>query len=162
LERIQKLTTAELKGIAVYLPDYRTALARLLTSGCDIWLNTPVVGFEASGTSGMKAALNGVLPVTTRDGWVDEAELYKVGWIVNSDNINRDLLDVLERDIIPFYYAQNSAGVPQEWIENMKNARALIVNQFSATRMLKDYITKFYLPMLQAHLARQQREAPKK
>ncbi len=159
LETIGKITQGELKGNVVYLPNYRTALARLLTTGCDIWLNTPVVGFEASGTSGMKAALNGSLPVTTRDGWVDEVELYKIGWIVNSDNIIKDLLDILERDIIPFYYTRNASGIPEGWVENMKNARSLIVKEFSATRMLKEYIVKFYLPMLQSLRAQHEKEA---
>lgn len=155
LEELHNLTQGPLKGTVVYLPDYRTATARLLTSGCDVWLNTPVVGFEACGTSGMKAALNGVLPATTRDGWIDEVELYKIGWTIDSDNITKSILDVLEHDIIPFYYEKDQNMVPQRWVENMKNARALIVNRFSTARMLQEYITKFYIPMIEEHIKRE-------
>ena len=87
----------------------------------------------------MKAALNGVLPASTRDGWVEEIDLYKVGWALNSDNLSQDILDVLERDIVPMYYDR-----PQEWEQLMKNARDTILNQFSATRMLHEYINLLY------------------
>ena len=129
----------------MYLPNYNLTLASLLASGTDVWLNTPVVGFEACGTSGMKAALNGVLPVTTKDGWIDEVELYGVGWILESDNITQTLLDVLERDIAPMYYAVDASGKPSQWIRHMRNARELVYNQFSATRMLRNYIETMYL-----------------
>ena len=144
-EDILKLVEGELQDVAAYLPDYDLAQAELLVAGCDVWLNTPVVGFEACGTSGMKAALNGVLPCTTKDGWVDEAELYKVGWLLKDADVSTDILDVLEQNILPMYYDRNSAAVPELWEEHMRNSREMILNQFSATRMLRSYIEMMYL-----------------
>jgi len=100
------------------------------------------VGFEACGTSGMKAALNGVLPCSIRDGWVDEAELYKVGWILDNDHLSENILDVLERDIVPMYYQK-----PLIWKEHMQNARSMVKNQYSTTRMLREYEERFYKPL---------------
>ena len=140
LEELQYRLRSDLKGVAVYLPHYNMDLSKQLTSGCDVWVNTPVVGFEACGTSGMKAALNGVLPLTTRDGWVDEVELFGVGWLLNDANVTDDILDILERDILPTYYAKNDQGVPEQWVAMMQNARALIWNEFSMTRALRQYL----------------------
>lgn len=139
LKKLQRFITTELRGCVVYLPNYSISLARMLTAGTDIWLNTPVVGFEACGTSGMKAALNGSLPVTTSDGWVDEVNLYQIGWILDSDHIANSILDTLEKQIFPLYYEDKNA-----WEINMKNSRALIQNDFSATKMLRRYIQEMY------------------
>lgn len=139
VQQLEDLIKNRLGDCVVYLPDYTTELSKILVSGCDVWLNTPIVGFEACGTSGMKAALNGVLPCTTRDGWVDEAELYKVGWILDSDHLSENILDVLEHDIVPMYYQR-----PLEWREHMQNARDMVLNQFSTTRMMKEYVEKLY------------------
>lgn len=144
LNELKDATGGDLKDIAVYVPEYSLEEAQLLVSGCDVWMNTPILGFEASGTSGMKAALNGVLPFSTKDGWVAEVELYGVGWPVNSDRIGVDLLDVLERDIVPLYYQRNDTGTPDAWEENMRNAREMILDGFSATRMLKEYAELLY------------------
>lgn len=150
LEKIQKIVT-DLNGVVVYLPNYSMSTAKLLISGCDVWLNTPVVGSEACGTSGMKAALNGVLPCSTRDGWVEESEPYKVGWILQSENLSEDILSVLGQQIVPLYYQRDSNGIPTQWVEMMQNSRDMIINQFSATKMLRRYIEEFYLPVIQAH-----------
>ncbi|MEK9200688.1 MAG: alpha-glucan family phosphorylase [Patescibacteria group bacterium] len=141
IDRLKEMIKTKLNGLVVYLPGYNFEMGKLLTAGCDVWLNTPIVGFEACGTSGMKAALNGNLPCSTLDGWVAEVEMYKVGWLVNSDNVGQDLLSVLERDIAPLYYDQR-----EEWKTLMGNARQMTLNQFSATRMVKDYLYKLYLP----------------
>ncbi|HXV27040.1 MAG TPA: alpha-glucan family phosphorylase [Candidatus Paceibacterota bacterium] len=141
LTRLRELTEGPLKDVAVYVPEYSIAEAQLLVSGCDVWLNTPVVGFEASGTSGMKAALNGVLPFSTRDGWVAEVELYGIGWPADSERIGTDLLDVLERDIIPLYGAP---GISDGWEQNMRNARQMVLDRFSATRMVREYCELLY------------------
>ena len=148
LQKLESMFSNELKGQAVYLPNYNLALAELLVSGCDVWLNTPVVGFEACGTSGMKAGLNGVLPATTRDGWISEVELFGIGWILDSDRIHDHILDVLENDIIPMYYARDESGVPRQWVSHMQNARELIQNEFNATKMLRNYIEKMYVPAI--------------
>ena len=154
LEHIQKIVAEDLKGTVVYLPGYRISSAKLLVSGCDIWLNTPVVGFEACGTSGMKAALNGVLPCSPADGWLAEAELYGVGWLLQSENLSDDILSVLKQYIVPLYYERDNNGIPKQWVKMMQNARDMIINQFSATQMLRKYIEEFYLPVIRTHQAK--------
>ena len=132
-----------LSQITAYLPDYDLELAQLLTSGCDVWLNTPVVGFEACGTSGMKACLNGVLPISTKDGWMAEIDPIGIGWLIDSDKVSDALYQTLENQIIPLYFDHR-----QEWLKNMASARELILNRFTTTRVLKQYIEKLYLPAL--------------
>ncbi len=143
-DKIIELVDGELKDIAAYLPDYDLSQAELLVSGCDVWVNTPVVGFEACGTSGMKAALNGVLPCTTKDGWIDEVDLTDIGWILDDTKVSIDVHDKIENEISNLYYDRNSQGVPEKWVEHMSKARSMIVNDFSATRMLKAYIETMY------------------
>ena len=145
LKELIALSKGELKDVLVYLPNYNMEMAKLLVSGCDVWLNTPIVGFEASGTSGMKAALNGVLPVSTKDGWVDEIELSGKGWLVDSDHVTADLMEILEKHITPFYYKRDAKDIPLQWEQNMRNARQMILNDFSTTRMLREYIQMLYL-----------------
>lgn len=145
LRELRERVDGPLRDVAAYLPDYDLDLAKRMVAGCDVWLNTPVVGFEACGTSGMKAALNGALPMSTPDGWVHEAELFRVGWRLDSDRVAQDVLDRLERDVAPMYYARDAEGVPTEWLELMKNARELIRSRFSATRMLRQYLDTLYL-----------------
>ena len=151
-EMIQKLegwVAKELQGILVYLDNYNCTMAKLLTSGCDIWLNTPVVGSEACGTSGMKAALNGTLPLTTKDGWIDEVDLTNKGWLVDSDHINQSVLSTLKEKVIPSFYATDHTS----WNSAMQNARQLIQTEFSTTRMLKDYCERLYLPIITSALS---------
>ena len=144
LKSLRDLVDGELKDVAAYVPEYGLDEAMLLVSGCDVWVNTPVVGFEACGTSVMKAALNGVLPFTTRDGWVDEIDLFGVGWPIDTERVTVDALDVLEKQIVPLYYDKNASGVPEAWESDMRNARALIRERFSATRMLRAYLETLY------------------
>ena len=117
-------------------------VAKKMVSGCDVWLNTPVVGYEACGTSGMKAALNGTLPCSTSDGWVGEIDLYKIGWVLNDDDLQNNILDILEYDIVPMFYQNKPV-----WHEHMHNARNLIKTKFSTTRMLGEYQERFYKPL---------------
>ena len=135
--------TPGLRDIVAYLPNYGFDLAQLLTSGCDVWLNTPVVGFEACGTSGMKAALNGVLPISTKDGWMAEIDPLGIGWIIDSDKVSDSLYQTLEHQVIPLYFDHR-----QEWIKNMASARRLILDRFTTTRTLKEYVEKLYLSAL--------------
>lgn len=146
---VRRIITEELKGVAVFLPNYNLELARILTSGCDVWLNTPVVGSEACGTSGMKAALNGALPLTTKDGWVDEVDLDGIGWILEDTDINRKILDILDKSVVPMYYKhlENSNDSASEWLARMEKARGLILAKFSMTRALRQYIENIYLPI---------------
>ncbi|MBP9702880.1 alpha-glucan family phosphorylase [Candidatus Woesebacteria bacterium] len=140
LEELQYRLSSDLSGVAVYLPHYNLELASLMTSGCDVWINTPVVGFEACGTSGMKAALNGVLPLSTRDGWMDEVEMYGVGWALTDTDLTQNMLDTLSDQILPLYYAKKESGIPEQWVGMMKNARELIQNEFSMSRAMKQYL----------------------
>lgn len=149
IHRLQQIIKKELKDIVVSLPYYGTETTKLLVSGCDVWLNTPVLGFEACGTSGMKAALNGTLPATTKDGWIDEVELFGIGWVLDSDTIHKNILDILESQIIPMYYTRDGKNIPQQWLWHMRNGRELIKNQFSTTRMLRNYIETMYMKILE-------------
>ncbi len=149
LKEVRRIIAEDLKGIGVFLPNYSLELASLMTSGCDLWLNTPIVGFEACGTSGMRAALNGVLPFTTKDGWVDEVDLTGIGWLAESADINHSILDILARSIVPMYYEhlENPNDSDSEWLARMQKARELILNRFSMTRALREYIENIYLPI---------------
>lgn len=146
LYRLRYLAENDLKGSIVYLENYSTELANLMVSGCDIWLNTPVVGMEACGTSGMKAALNGTLPCSTNDGWLQEVDLNKLGFTLNSDDIGKSVLDAFAGLIAPMYYESNDAN--STWEQKMQASRQAIVDNFGVDRMLKDYIEKIYLPMM--------------
>jgi len=139
---IKKYALKELRGRLVFLDDYNTGLSGELTSGADIWLNTPVVGFEACGTSGMKAALNGALNFSTKDGWLYEADLNKIGWQIDDIKIKTNIYDILEKQIIPDYY--DSGEITPLWKQKMADSRNLAIEKFSAGRMLKDYIERIY------------------
>lgn len=146
LEELQYRLSSDLSGVAVYLPHYNLELAGLMTSGCDVWINTPVVGFEACGTSGMKAALNGVLPLSTRDGWMDEVEMYGIGWALTDNDLTQNMLDTLSDQILPLYYEKNQSGIPEQWVAMMKNARQLIKNEFSMSRAMRQYLEFIQFP----------------
>jgi glycogen phosphorylase len=149
IKKIEEIIKQYVPQNAVYLPHYGTQLARMITRGCDVWMNTPVVGSEACGTSGMKACLNGVLPLSTKDGWMDEVDLSDIGWFIDSDIIQKNLLDVLEKEVIPLYYSHEKTN----WELRMQNARELILTKYSTTRMLQEYLEKIYLPILsESHL----------
>lgn len=137
LEELQYRLSSDLKGVAVYLPHYNMELSVEMTSGCDVWVNTPVVGFEACGTSGMKAALNGTLPLTTVDGWVKEVDLYGIGWGLNDADVAGDIADKLREQVVPTFFDNRD-----EWKAMMKNARSLVYNSFSMTRALREYLEK--------------------
>lgn len=149
---LRKKIQNELQGVAVYLSNFNLFLASTMVAGCDIWLNTPVVGSEACGTSTMKAALNGALLVSTRDGWIDETDLCGIGWILDNDNLNNSLLDCLERQIVPLYYQKDEDSISKNWLINMKKSRKLILENYSGTRMLREYIEKLYLPIIKTSL----------
>lgn len=144
---LKRIINEHLKDVAVFLSDYDLELARFLTAGCDVWVNTPVVGSEACGTSGMKAALNGSLPLTTKDGWVDEIDLTGIGWVADDVDLNRKLLDIIEMHIIPTYYSHLKNTKNSLWLARMKNGRDLILEKFSMTRALREYVENFYIPI---------------
>lgn len=148
VDKIKKIIRERLSGNVVFLPNYSTEIAEVLTAGADVWLNTPLVGFEACGTSGMKAGLNGTLSLSTNDGWIYEVRPEEVGWVVNDPEGGKEMLDVLQSKIIPAYVEYQAMGEKSLWSERMRRLRALIIDRFSTTRMLKEYIEKLYLPTL--------------
>ncbi|MBO5769486.1 MAG: alpha-glucan family phosphorylase, partial [Bacteroidales bacterium] len=145
----------EFQGKIIFLENYDIALAKRLISGVDIWLNTPTRPLEASGTSGQKAEMNGVLNFSVLDGWWLEGYKPGAGWALTEkrtyqNQAFQDQLDaatiysMLENEIIPLYYAKNSKGFSPEWIQYIKNSIAKIAPVFTTKRMLDDYIDRFY------------------
>ncbi|OGI94725.1 hypothetical protein A3I84_00305 [Candidatus Nomurabacteria bacterium RIFCSPLOWO2_02_FULL_36_8] len=145
---IKKIIKEKLKGIVVFIPDYNTDIAEILTSGADIWLNTPMVGFEACGTSGMKAGLNGVLALSTQDGWVYEVEEEDIGWVINDSQNSEEIFTLVKEKIIPIYYAHLKNLQNSMWLKKMMRARNLILENFSTSRVLREYIEKLYIPIM--------------
>lgn len=142
-----------LRGRFVFLADYDMALARALTAGCDVWLNTPERPREASGTSGMKAALNGVLNLSVLDGWWDEAPREEAGFSIGpaedgtpDEEIASGLYEALETRVLPLFYARDGAGLPQRWIDKMLASASLLGRAFSSDRMVTEYLETCYVP----------------
>jgi glycogen phosphorylase len=133
----------ELQGRLAYLPHYNPASARLLVQGADLWLNTPIRGQEACGTSGMKASLNGALQFSTSDGWIDEVDIEPIGWRLSDTDSSASLYHVLEHEIAPLFYTRENT-IPISWVAKMRNNIALIEQQFTAKRMLDEYYEKLY------------------
>ncbi len=142
-------------GKVIFLENYDMRLAKRLISGVDIWLNTPTRPLEASGTSGEKAQMNGVLNFSVLDGWWLEGYVKGAGWALTEkrtyeNDEHQDQLDaatiysMLENEIIPLYYAKNTKGYSPEWIQVIKNSIAQITPRFTTKRMIDDYIAKFY------------------
>ena len=148
IEELENLIESHFKDHVVFLPNYNVDLAEILVAGCDVWLNTPVIGREACGTSGMKAGLNGALPFSTRDGWIGEVDLRDCGWVIDEPDITEKLLNCTEEQIIPLYYKHFQDPTQSEWQKRMINSRNLILNRFSMSRVLRQYIEKLYLPLL--------------
>jgi len=145
----------EFLGKIIFLENYDMRLAKRLISGVDVWLNTPTRPLEASGTSGEKAEMNGVLNFSVLDGWWYEGYREGAGWALTDkrtyDNQQyQDQLDaatiysILENEIIPLYYAKNSKGYSPQWIEYIKNSIAQIAPIYTTRRMFEDYNAKFY------------------
>ena len=152
---------ARFGGRLTFLEDYDMNIARYLVQGVDVWLNTPRRPREASGTSGMKAALNGVLNFSVLDGWWREGYNGHNGWPIGED-LTREadpeaqdeadalsLYETLENEIVPLYYEQRSAdNLPADWIARIKESIRTLGGQFSTRRMLRDYMTQMYEPAL--------------
>lgn len=145
----------EFLGKIIFLENYDMRLARRLISGVDVWLNTPTRPLEASGTSGEKAEMNGVLNLSVLDGWWYEGYVEGAGWALTDKRTYenqqyQDQLDaatiyhILENEIIPIYYAKNSKGYSPEWIQYIKNSIAKIAPNYTMKRMLTDYENRFY------------------
>jgi glycogen phosphorylase len=143
LQQLIQAMQQELAGYALYIPNYDIDVARMMVQGVDLWLNTPVMGNEASGTSGMKAAANGVLQLTVEDGWTAEVDWHDLGWTLDTNHISETLYFRLEKDIVPTFYHRDENGVPQEWLERMKRTLALS-DYYNTARMLREYQEQLY------------------
>jgi len=141
----------------VFLENYDPHIARHLVQGSDIWLNTPRRPMEACGTSGMKAALNGVLNVSVLDGWWCEGYSENTGWCIGNGEEYTDpeyqdmvesqaLYNVLENDVIPLFYDGKNGGIPSDWIKMMKASMKIAIHHFSSHKMVTEYGKRFYLP----------------
>ncbi|HEX2313972.1 MAG TPA: alpha-glucan family phosphorylase [Thermomonospora sp.] len=141
----------------VFLPDYDMALGRMLVQGCDVWMNNPLRPLEACGTSGMKAALNGGLNLSIRDGWWDEWFDGQNGWAIPSadglsDPDRRDTLEaaalyeLIEDHVAVSFYDRDGSGLPRRWLEMVKHTLATLGPKVLATRMLRDYVRDLYAP----------------
>ena len=149
----------EFGGRIVFVENYDIALARRLVSGVDVWLNVPRRPFEASGTSGMKAAANGVLNLSVLDGWWREGYNGRNGWAVGEDRDyynemeqdeadNLSLAHLLENDVTSLFYGRDSCGLPLGWIQKMKESMRSIIPYFNTDRMLKEYTIHMYMPAM--------------
>ncbi|OHB61406.1 MAG: alpha-glucan phosphorylase, partial [Planctomycetes bacterium RBG_13_50_24] len=141
----------------VFLEDYNIDIARFLVRGVDVWLNNPRRPMEASGTSGMKAAVNGVLNMSTSDGWWCEGYTQDGGWVIGvgenyEDNDYQDLVesqaiyDMLENEVIPLFYTRSADNLPRAWIRRIKNSIKWIAPRFNTHRMVAEYTQRFYNP----------------
>ncbi|HEY2456637.1 MAG TPA: alpha-glucan family phosphorylase [Candidatus Acidoferrum sp.] len=159
----------EFRRKLVFLEDYDVAIARYMVQGCDVWLNNPLRPQEASGTSGMKAQANGVLNVSTLDGWWDEAWQLgldsgtEVGWAIGKGESYEDpgyqdqveaeaLYELLEREIVPAFYERRTDGIPRKWIDRMKSSIIRLCPEFNMHRMVMQYANEYYLSAHSRHL----------
>jgi starch phosphorylase len=146
-----------LEGKIVFLEDYDMAVARHMVQGCDVWLNTPRRPLEASGTSGMKAAINGTLNLSVLDGWFPEGYDGTNGFAIGgerqfADNEHQDefesrqLYRVLDEGVLSAFYNRNEQGVPTDWVRMQKRSIETLLARFSAERMVREYAERFYFP----------------
>jgi starch phosphorylase len=155
---VQASRDERFRGRLVFLENYDVEIARLLVQGTDVWLNTPRRPQEASGTSGMKATLNGALHLSELDGWWDEAYAPGLGWALG-EGLDPDptgeahdvaeahqLLDLLEHEIVPLFFERDERGQPTRWLERVAQSIQYMAPTFSAQRMVREYAERFYQP----------------
>jgi starch phosphorylase len=147
----------EMRPHAIFLSDYDMLLTEHLVQGVDVWLNTPRRPWEASGTSGMKVLVNGGINLSELDGWWAEAYTPEVGWALGDGQEHHDdpawdaaeagaLYDLLEREVIPEFYARDGQGIPTAWVARMRKSMASLTPRFSADRAVREYTEQHYLP----------------
>jgi starch phosphorylase len=164
LQKVWQATRdARFEGRIAFVEDYELHVAHRLVQGVDLWLNTPRAPMEASGTSGMKAALNCVPHVSTLDGWWAEGFTGDNGWALpraegtdeEIDEADREaLFTILEREVVPLYYERDENDVPRGFVHFMKNALRVAGGRFTSRRMVEEYTTRFYVPALEGRLER--------
>jgi starch phosphorylase len=157
IRRLFLLTRGEFLGKMVFLEDYDLEMGRMLVQGCDVWLNTPRMRHEASGTSGQKSPVNGGVNVSVPDGWWAEGHAEGNGWTIGNgrpteDGDDQDARDaeslyrVLEQEVVPRFFDRSEDGLPHAWIATMKASIATVVPFFSACRMVREYVERIYVP----------------
>jgi starch phosphorylase len=162
---IQFIRRPEVRPHAIFLSDYDMLLTEHLVQGVDVWINTPRRPWEASGTSGMKVLVNGGINLSELDGWWAEAYTSEVGWALGDGQVHGDdpawdaveagaLYDLLEREVVPEFYARNQSGIPTSWIKRMRQSMARLTPRFSANRTVREYTEQRYLPAAAAYRGR--------
>lgn len=148
------------RGKVILLENYNMTVARNLVQGVDIWLNNPRKPLEASGTSGQKVCINGVINFSILDGWWCEGYNHKNGWAIGDDAFHGNdryqdeadsdsLYNILEREIIPLFYNRNESGIPLKWVQVMKESIKSLTPRYSTHRMVQDYTQKMYVPSME-------------
>lgn len=156
-ELVQFTDSEDVRHRIVFLPNYDMAMAETLYPGCDVWLNNPIRPLEASGTSGMKAALNGALNLSILDGWWDEWFDGENGWAIPSadgidDTERRDdleaaaLYDLIDHSVAPTFYERDEHGLPHRWLAMVRHTLQTLGPKVLASRMVRDYVTRLYYP----------------
>lgn len=152
----------QFKGKIFILENYNIGMSRYLVSGVDVWLNNPRRPLEASGTSGQKAAINGVINFSVLDGWWAEGYNQKNGWAIGTNDKyqnyeeqdsadSKSIYDTLENKIVPTYYDYNTQGFSDTWVQIMKNSIISNAGRYSTARMLQDYVNQIYIPLAELH-----------
>lgn len=153
----------DVEGKVVFIEDYDLGVASQLIQGVDVWLNCPQHPWEACGTSGMKVLVNGGLNLSQYDGWWAEAWNQEVGWAIrpgatfeelrnsndHDDTDARELFDLLECEVIPAFYNVDEQGIPREWVQRIRASMDQLTAVYSANRMVREYVERFYLPMVE-------------
>ncbi len=164
-EWVRFIRRPEIRRHAIFLSDYDMQLTERLVQGVDVWINTPRRPWEACGTSGMKVLVNGGLNLSEVDGWWAEAYTPDVGWALGDGLEHGDdpawdaaeagaLYDLLEREVIPEFYARDESGIPTGWIKRMRESMARLTPRFSANRTVREYTERHYLPAAIAYRKR--------
>ena len=164
-EWIRFIRRPEARAHVIFLGDYDMLLTEHLVQGVDVWLNTPRRPWEACGTSGMKVLVNGGINLSELDGWWAEAYTPEVGWALGDGREHGDdpawdaaeaeaLYDLLEREVIPEFYARDEQGIPGAWVARMRESMARLTPRFSANRAVREYTEQHYLPAASAYLER--------
>ena len=164
-EWIHFIREPEVRPHAVFLSDYDMLLTEHLVQGVDVWLNTPRRPWEASGTSGMKVLVNGGVNLSELDGWWAEAYTPEVGWALGDGREHGDdsawdaaeacaLYDLLEREVIPAFYARDRSGIPTAWVNRMRESMACLTPRFSTNRTVREYTESYYVPAAAAYRRR--------
>jgi len=151
-------------GRVAFVDDYDLHVAHFLVQGCDVWMNNPRKPLEASGTSGMKAAINGTPHMSIGDGWWAEGFTGGNGWLIEgqadpNDHGAQDWADaqaiyaLLENELVPAFYECGADGIPRRWLQIMKQSIRTVLPRFSARRMVKEYVEQMYAPALERRIA---------